>query len=357
MPAQFAAVRQRAMAMRNARRARFLTLLETPIKQKQYGGKVRLTNGQGSVSMEKIMSIYHGLQSYSRRENGAAVALGFFDGVHLGHRAVVGACAGSGLPCLVLTFAEAPAAALGREYPPLLTDNKRKAELLGACGAQDIVFADFNAVKALSPEDFVREILLERLNARQVFCGFNYRFGAGGVGDTAVLFELCGRYGIGVTVCEPVYRGGEPVSSTRIRACIAAGDMEQAKDMLGGYYAVEGEIGGGNRIGSVMGFPTVNIPLREGLAIPRFGVYASVLTIDGKSYRGATNIGVHPTVEEIRRPLCESFLLDFEGGDLYGKNALCELRQFIRGERRFAGIEELSAQIREDCQQIEQILG
>ena len=302
------------------------------------------------------MRIYNGLQSYMAPPGGTAVALGFFDGVHLGHRAVVGACAASGLPCTVLTFSEAPAKSLGRECPPLLTDNSRKAALLEGLGAREIIFADFAQLRELSPEDFVRGILHERLNARRVYCGFNYRFGAGGSGDTAVLQALCERYGIEVTVCEPVFLDGEPVSSTRIREHIAAGDVERAAVMLGGSYAVAGEIGGGNRIGTTMGFPTVNISLRGDLAIPRFGVYASLLTINGKQYRGATNIGVHPTVSEMKLPLCETFLLDFEGGDLYGKSAVCELKHFIRGERKFASVEELSAQIEIDCEQIKQLL-
>ncbi len=298
------------------------------------------------------MTVVDGLQSYTAQASGAAVALGFFDGVHLGHRAVIGACAADRLPGVVLTFAEAPAKTLGRECPPLLTDNERKTELLAGLGVQEIVFADFSALRELSPAEFVRTVLRDRLNARQVYCGFNYRFGAGGSGDTAALTELCVQEGIGVTVCDPVYLDGEAVSSTRIRECIASGDVERAAAMLGGRYTITGRIGDGNRIGTSMGFPTVNIPLQEGLVIPRFGVYASVLTIGGRRYRGATNIGVHPTVKETSLPLCESFLLDFEGGDLYGKSAACELCRFIRSERKFDSVDELCAQIQEDCRQI-----
>ena len=295
------------------------------------------------------MTIYDSLQIYRAHKEGSAVALGFFDGVHLGHRAVLKACAGSGLHRVVLTFSQPPAKTIGRACPPLLTDNARKAALLGELGADDIIFADFASLRELSPAEFVRSILYERLHAKQVYCGFNYRFGKDGDGDTALLTALCSEYGIGVTVIEPVYLDGEAVSSTRIRACIAAGEVGRAAEMLGGCYTIEGDIGGGNHIGTTMGFPTVNIPISEGLAVPRYGVYASYITIDGRTFTAATNIGVHPTVEVISRPLCESFLLDFEGGDLYGKHAVCELRQFIRGERKFDSIEELRAQIRHDC--------
>ncbi|WP_316607743.1 riboflavin biosynthesis protein RibF [uncultured Ruminococcus sp.] len=295
------------------------------------------------------MTIYDSLQIYRAHKEGSAVALGFFDGVHLGHRAVLKACAGSGLHRVVLTFSQPPAKTIGRACPPLLTDNARKAALLGELGAEDVIFADFASLRELSPAEFVRSILYERLHAKQVYCGFNYRFGKDGDGDTALLTVLCSEYGIGVTVIEPVYLDGEAVSSTRIRACIAAGEVGRAAEMLGGCYTIEGDIGGGNHIGTTMGFPTVNIPIGEGLCVPRYGVYAARITIDGRTFTAATNIGVHPTVEVISRPLCESFLLDFEGGDLYGKHAVCELRQFIRGERKFESIEELQTQIRHDC--------
>ena len=192
----------------------------------------------------------HDLQTYRAHKEGSAVALGFFDGVHLGHRAVLKACAGSGLHRVVLTFSQPPAKTIGRACPPLLTDNARKAALLGELGADDIIFADFASLRELSPAEFVRSILYERLHAKQVYCGFNYRFGKDGSGDTALLTALCSEYGIGVTVIEPVYLDGEAVSSTRIRACIAAGEVGRAAEMLGGCYTIEGDIGGGNHIGS-----------------------------------------------------------------------------------------------------------
>lgn len=300
------------------------------------------------------MAIYHSLDEYKKTENGVCAALGYFDGVHLGHRAVIGACKtnGGGLPCVVLTFSENPALSLGRPCPPLLTDNARKAELLQESGADDVIFSDFSAIRDKSPADFVRDILRDRLNAKEVFCGFNYRFGRGGEGDTEVLHKLCAAHGIGVTVLDPVYLENEPVSSSRIRALLSDGEIGQVNDMLGCPYRISGSIEGGNHLGTVMGFPTVNLPLNADAAIPRRGVYASRLTIDGKPYLGATDIGVHPTVGEAARPLCETFLLDFGGGDLYGKTAVCELLEFIRPEMRFPSPEALTEQIRRDCEKI-----
>ena len=297
------------------------------------------------------MKIYNSLEEYQPHPAGACVALGFFDGVHLGHRAVIESCVADsgGLASVVLTFLESPAKVLGRAVPPLLSDNARKAELMEALGVDELIFADFCAVKDMPPAAFIQDILTEKLNAKQVYCGFNYRFGQNGAGDTVALEKLCGEKGISVRVKEPVFCDGEQVSSSRIRELISQGAIDRANRLLGCRYAVEGSIGSGNHIGGQLGFPTVNLSIGDGTAVPRFGVYASDVVIDGVRYRGATNIGVHPTVGENEKPLCETFLLDFGGGDLYGKRIRCELKKFIRPEMRFDSVEELTEQIRKDC--------
>ena len=297
---------------------------------------------------------FNGLQHYQPHENGAYVALGFFDGVHLGHRAVIGGCADNSgnLPCVVLTFHESPAKSLGKNTPAMLSDNRRKAELMAKIGADEVIFADFAQIKDESPQEFVQGVLRDKLNAKKVYCGFNYRFGKNGRGDTETLRTLCGDLGIEVEVVEPVSVGGEQVSSSVIREFISGGKIERANEMLGYRFAVGGDIGTGNHFGTAMGFPTVNIPLTDGITAPRFGVYASIITVDGTAYRGATNIGVHPTVGANEKPLCETFLLDFPGGDLYGKRAVCELAAFIREEKRFGSAEELTEQVKKDCDTI-----
>lgn len=298
------------------------------------------------------MKIYNSIEEYTA-ENAfrpSRAALGFFDGVHMGHRAVIAACRESGGegPAVVLTFRESPAAALGYPVPPALTDNGRKAALLAELGVDAVIFADFGAMRELSAEEFVRTVLRRQLGAVGVSCGYNYRFGRGGAGDTAALTRLCGAEGIGVTAVQPVTVDGETVSSTRIRELLAAGGIARANRMLGAPYAVGGEIRGGNHIGTQLGFPTVNIPIGEGLCVPRRGVYASRVTVGGRCYRGATNIGVRPTVENGGALLCETFLIGYEGGDLYGTEALCELTEFIRPERRFDSVGELQRQVLRD---------
>lgn len=279
------------------------------------------------------------------------MALGFFDGVHMGHRAVIQGCVENKgeYRSIVLTFLESPAKALGKTAPDLLSDNTRKAELIKELGADDLIFADFCRMKDMEPAEFVQKILCEQLNAKRVYCGFNFHFGARGKGDTAALQRLCEERGIGVSVKEPVTIDDEQVSSSLIRELIRGGEIGKANSLLGYRYAIEGTIGSGNHIGTGMGFPTVNLPIEKGTAIPRFGVYASDVMIDGKRYKGATNIGVHPTVGENETPLCETFLLNFSGGDLYGKKVRCELKEFIRPEKRFDSMEELTEQIRKDC--------
>ena len=303
------------------------------------------------------MKVTNSIDEYNLNNDGACVALGFFDGVHSGHRAVIGGCVAEkgDRRSVVLTFRESPARVLGQSAPPLLSTNERKAELMAQLGVDELIFADFDAVKELSPEDFVIEILRDRLNAKKVYCGFNYHFGYRGAGDSDMLIRLCEEQGIEVIVKEPVFCGGEQVSSSLIREKIAAGEIETANKLLGYRYAVTGRIDEGNHVGSTLGFPTVNIPIGRGLTVPRYGVYASELLIDGVRYRGATNIGVHPTVSTLDMPLCETFLLDFDGGELYGKKAVCELKAFIRGEMCFDSMEELTTQIRKDCERIAEL--
>ena len=298
------------------------------------------------------MKIYDNLEEYQPQETGAYVALGFFDGVHLGHRAVIEGCVADsgGHESVVLTFRESPAKALGRTAPPLLSDNARKAELMEELGVDALIFADFHALKDMPPAVFVQKVLAEKLNAERVYCGFNYRFGRNGAGDIAALEKLCDEKGITVCVRQPVVLDGEQVSSSRIRELIAIGAIDRANRLLGSRWAIEGRIESGNHIGTGMGFPTVNLPIPDGTAVPLFGVYASDIVIDGARYRGATNIGVHPTVGENDKPLCETFLLDFGEGDLYDKRVRCELKAFIRPERRFNSVEELTEQIRLDCE-------
>jgi riboflavin kinase/FMN adenylyltransferase len=239
-------------------------------------------------------------------------------------------------------------------HKALITDSE-KEKLLGEMGVEAVKI-DFLKIKDYEPVRFFEDIIIKELNAGAVSCGFNYRFGKGGEGDVKRLIELCSKYGIDVEAREPVTVDGEQVSSSRIRELIASGDIKRANKMLGYRYAISGDIAGGNHLGTGMGFPTVNIPIGGELIVPRYGVYASKVTVGGREYIGATNIGVHPTVGENDKPLCESFLLDCGGGDLYGRYAVCELCDFVRDETVFGSFDELKAQIDADCERIKGIM-
>lgn len=299
------------------------------------------------------MKIYHSIEAYAKTGYESCVALGFFDGVHLGHCAVIESVVRDKgeRQAVVLTFGESPAKHFGNDVA-LITDNEEKARRIEALGADAVIFADFEKIKDTEAEDFIREVLKKQLRAKKVSCGFDYRFGKNGRGDTALLKKICGELGIGVEIKAPVYCGDKAVSSSAIRALLQSGRIEEADRMLGYDFRISGVIGDGNHIGTKMGFPTVNLPLKKGMVIPRFGVYASTLSVDGKRYRGATNIGVHPTVGENREPLCETFILDFGGEDLYGKYVECTPVSFVRGEMRFDSLDALTAQVEKDIEAI-----
>ncbi len=303
------------------------------------------------------MKIYNSIDEFAKTGYESHVALGFFDGVHHGHRAVIRDCTVEKGNCrsVVLTFSESPARLLGNTGVRLITGNNKKAELIAALGVDALIFADFMQIKDLSAEEFVSEVLAKRLRAKKVCCGSNYRFGKNGAGDADALKKLCAERGIAVSVAGTVDCDGRTVSSSAVRALLQDGDIPAVNRMLGYAYTIGGRIDSGNHFGTKMGFPTVNLPIGEGLAVPRYGVYAAWITVGGRRYRGATNIGVHPTVGENPRPLCESFLLDFEG-NIYGEEAICEPVRFIRPEKEFASVDELTAQVGRDIEKIKEIL-
>ena len=300
------------------------------------------------------MKIFYDLDEFAKTGYHTSVALGFFDGVHLGHMAVIESAVKQKEDALaaVMTFSQPPAFVLTGRSPALLSTNEQKARLFELIGADVVIFADFAALKHLSAEDFVGGILKKKLKAEKVFCGFNYHFGACGKADSNDLARLCREHGIKAQACQPVLSRGEPVSSSRIRERIVCGDMKEAAALLGRPFSIEGEIRRGNHIGTALGYPTLNLPLDDDSVLPLFGVYESKVTIRGRSYRGATNIGVHPTVKQSSAPLCETFLLGFEEQPLYGEKVVCELVRFIRAERKFSSLEELKNQVKNDIETI-----
>lgn len=277
-----------------------------------------------------------------------AVALGIFDGVHLGHRAVISRATGMELPdgsratAAVFTFTQ-PAWALPKDGACSLITEEQRAAVLEGLGVEELIQADFNAIRDCSPQEFVEDVLKNTLHACRVCCGFNYHFGRGGKGDADLLRSLCAPLGIEVVVVPPVLVDGEPVSASRIRRLIEEGRMEEASRLLGRPFTLDFPVVGGRKLGRLLGTPTINQPLPPHFVLPRFGVYAVSAEAGGKVRHGVTNIGVRPTVGA-EGPLAETWIADFDG-DLYGRNVPVTLVKFLRPERRFESVEALQKQI------------
>lgn len=273
------------------------------------------------------------------------VALGVFDGLHIGHRAVIAATLRGDARSAVYTFI--PATMTTKPTAQQLTATDELHTLFEQNGVQDVFEADFATVQHMSPAEFVQQVLIDTLHASAVTCGFNYRFGHGGCGDTALLTQLCEEKGIAVTVVPPVVINGNAVSSTAVRAAIADGDMPAARRMLGRAVRMRLPVCEGQHLGHRLGMPTINQVLPAEWAAPRFGVYASSIEIDNEVYTGVTNIGIRPTVGA-DTPLAETWIRDYDG-DLYGKTVtVCPIR-FLRDERKFDSLDELRAQVSADA--------
>ena len=283
--------------------------------------------------------------------NDTVVALGYFDGVHLGHAAVIKAavrCAAEyGYNSAVLTFRQSPSSVIYGIEKQTITPNSTKALLMEEMGVDSLFLAQFEDYMNMSARDFVFDILHKKLGARAVFCGFNYHFGKGGQADSENLKQLCAEYGINVEVVPPVYYDTETISSTRIRKCLESGQVCAANEMLGRFYTIDSEVAHGNKMGNKLGFPTLNQNLANDCVKPLFGVYASVYTYEGVSLPGVTNIGVKPTFG-LNAPVAETWVPGVDTGDMYGKRICVSLVEFIRKEQKFDSMQALKSAVYAD---------
>lgn len=274
-----------------------------------------------------------------------AVALGFFDGVHLGHVSVLKSVISKkdeGLIPVVLLFDRHPVTVLtGKKIEYLCTENERD-RIFEEMGLQTEIIS-FESIMNLSPEQFVRDILIDKLNCGFVACGYNYTFGAGRTGNPQILTKLCDENGIGISVSPQITVDGNSVSSSAIRQAVTDGNIVLANRMLGRNFAFTSEVFSGDHRGRLLGSPTINQYLPEGLVVPAFGVYAAYVYLDGERKTGVANIGNRPTFDGVS-VRSETFILDFDG-DLYGQNIKTELLEFIRPEKKFSSVEELVAEI------------
>jgi riboflavin kinase/FMN adenylyltransferase len=271
------------------------------------------------------------------------VAIGTFDGVHRGHQAVIKGAD------TVLTFDPHPLEIIHpAALPKLIMPFGVKRDVIEGLGVDELVVIPFDQEFAQrSAEEFIEDVLIAKLGAEQVSVGENFRFGAKAKGDPAMLGA---QSAFETRVVPLVETDGETISSTRVRALVAAGDMEGARHCLGAPFMVEGEVVSGDQRGRKLGFPTANIVPDDRLAIPGHGVYAAF----ANGVPAAVNVGVRPTFESGRGVLIETYLIDFEG-DLYGTELRVAFVERLRGEKRFASVEELIAQMRIDVEDAKRV--
>lgn len=281
-----------------------------------------------------------------------AVALGNFDGMHVGHMAVIKAAKSyveKGLTPIAVLFDEHSKKTLVGNSPPMLmpTDERDGVIIENGLKIEKLVF---NEIKNLSPRDFVEQILVARFGACVICCGYNYRFGKDAEGTAQTMREICAQLGISCEIIGEVDVDAHSVSSTEIRELIKTGKIRKANQMLGRKFGFSARVIDGDKRGRKLGFPTINQEIPKGLVLPKFGVYETVITVDGRKYKGITNIGKRPTVGT-EKILSETYIIDFDD-DAYGKNADVRLVRFIRPEKRFESYNELVHQIEADIKEV-----
>lgn len=284
-------------------------------------------------------------------KGGAAVALGSFDGLHIGHMQVLKKTlesAGDARAVIILFDVHPREYILKKEMPKLLSDKKRN-QMLESMGF-DIVTLSFDKIRDMNPEEFFDKFLLNEFNAKAVCCGFNYTFGKNGSGNAELLKALCSKNGVQLYEVLPVCVGGETVSSTKIRNYLLNGQPQKAAAMLGRNYSLSGKVIHGDARGRTLGYPTANQLADKSLIVPKYGVYETRVNVSGKSYKGVSNIGIRPTYRA-DRALCETNIIDFDG-DIYGEDIEVELVRYLRGEIHFDSAESLINQMKLDRSEV-----
>jgi len=296
-----------------------------------------------------------------KKPNGSVVTIGKFDGVHLGHKALLAklaeVAAKSNLSPWVLTFDRHPDALLNpARLKPSLIGPEQKQSLLLEAGASLVLTLPFDeALAAMSPREFVEAHLVKSLTAKSVVVGPDFRFGNRGAGDLSTLRELGQEFGFEVIEVPQVFVHGEPVSSTRIRELLEQGDVERAAELLGRNHATVGIVEHGRKIGRTIGFPTANISRDADGLMPVDGIYAGWLTADGVRYPTAISIGINETFEAVPR-LVEAHVIGRDDLDLYDKTVRVEYVRFVRPPAKFNGVDDLIEQINKDVAECSAIL-
>jgi riboflavin kinase/FMN adenylyltransferase len=292
----------------------------------------------------------------------SVVAVGAFDGLHRGHQALLSEVRqrAQALGCtpVVVSFEPLPRAYFSKEPVPRLSSVREKLLGFAAAGMARTLLLRFNqALTGMSPEDFVQRVLIERLRAREVWVGADFRFGHKRAGDVALLERMGKQHGFSARTMPAVLLDGERVSASRVRALLAAGNFGAVTPLLGRPFVIEGKVEYGNQLGRDLGYPTANIHLRDRVT-PVHGIFAVRVGLgEGEcSWPGVASLGTRPTVNEVAEPLLEVHLFDFEG-DLYGQRMAVEFVAKLRDEMKFDGLDALKQQMRHDERSAREILG
>lgn len=275
---------------------------------------------------------------------GYVIALGTFDGVHIGHKGVVKAALSSGFPVAVVTSDINPKTVFGGKAGRISSESLTDGQF-EKLGVSAVIRLSFESIRNLSPEQYL-DMLCASLNAKGFACGYDFRFGKGAVGSHETLSAYADRHGLFFAVCDKVSIDGEAVSSSRIRAAIESGDIAAANKLLGRNYAIDFPVIHGDARGRRLGFATANQAFTEDFVLPRYGVYASRVTVDGAVYKAVTNVGTRPTFCD-GAAVAETHIIG-ENLNLYGKKIKVEFLAFLRDEIKFSSADELIAQIEKD---------
>lgn len=301
------------------------------------------------------MVVFHRLEEVPRSQQGTVVAVGNFDGIHVGHRAllesVVQRASESRLTPALLTFFPHPVEVLRPDVPfHRLTTASEKLSLLEKLGIELVLVAPFDArLSAMQPAEFFETFIVKGMSARAVHVGFNFHFGKGRAGDTAAMEVLCKNWGVSLQVQAPVEVGGVRCSSSAVREALTRGDLEHASQLLGRPYSVTGQVVKGEGRGRKIGFPTANLRLPAEKLLPKTGVYLTRATWQRQEFKAVANLGLRPTFEtpQTLAPVLEVHFLDFNAS-LYDEFVEIEFLQRIRNEEKFESVDALKKQIAKD---------
>ena len=298
------------------------------------------------------MKVFESLEQIGQIDE-TVVALGNFDGVHLGHQKIIERTVRSanamGLKSAVFTFSNHPSSVLGKGEPVKnILYNEEKVHIIEEMGVDYLINVPFTRdILSMPPEQFVKDILVDHLRIREAYCGFNYTFGYKASGTPEVLMHEGLQHGFGIHVQEPFTIDGIVVSSTHIRQLISEGRMEEVAKFMGRMYSVGGDVIIGNQLGRTIGFPTMNQTIDDTMVTPPNGVYITYCTLEGVRYPSITNVGNKPTVGDFGKNI-ETHVFNFNE-EVYGKHIHVEFVRRTRPEKKFGSVEELQKQIQSDC--------